>query len=446
MKETEKNVKTIHTYDEAVAYLLDIPKFTKKNTMEDTKTFLKELNLPLEHKKIIHVAGTNGKGSVCFYINNLLNAAGKKTGLFTSPHLVDIRERFRINGQMVSKEAFFQAFLVVYEKSMSKLNDPLDGYHPTFFEFLFFMAMLLFDGEEIEYIILETGLGGMLDATNSLENKALTILTRIGLDHTDYLGNTIEEVALQKAGILRKNTVALYYGDDETLTRVIEEAIDKVGAIGKSVDKNLWKDEKFRNKNIDFSYNSRYYDYIAITVPGVARYQIENISMALCAVETLLENGEMPSVESIQTVLKTSVWEGRMEEVLPNVFLDGAHNENGIGAFLDSVKEANAGRKALLFAVVSDKDYKTIIRNIVDAKVFDEIVVTGLDNSRALKTQEILQNFYECGRKEIVVIDDVEQAFRFLCEKQAENEQIYVAGSLYLVGKIKEIIGRNQND
>ena len=439
-------MRTIHTYDEAVAYLLDIPKFTKKNTMEDTKIFLKELNLSLEHKKIIHVAGTNGKGSVCFYINNLLNIAGKKTGLFTSPHLVDIRERFRINGQMVSKEAFFQAFLVVYEKSMSKFNDTLDGYHPTFFEFLFFMAMLLFDGEEIEYIILETGLGGMLDATNSLENKALTVLTRIGLDHTEYLGNTIEEVALQKAGILRKDTVALYYGDDETLTKVIEEAICKVGAIGKSVDKKLWKDVKFRDKNIDFSYNSRYYDYIAITVSGIARYQIENISMALYAVETLLDSGEMPSVEAIQEVLKTCIWEGRMEEVLPDVFLDGAHNENGIEAFLDSVKKAKTGRKSLLFAVVSDKDYKTIIRHIVNENVFDEIVVTALENSRALKTQEILQNFYECGRKEIIVIDDVEQAFAFLCEKQGENEQIYVAGSLYLVGKIKEIIGRNQND
>ena len=439
-------MRTIRTYDEAVAYLLDIPKFTKKNTMEDTKTFLKELNLPLEHKKIIHVAGTNGKGSVCFYLNNLLNSAGKNTGLFTSPHLVDIRERFRVNGEMVSKENFFEAFMIVYEKVMSKFDDTLEGYHPTFFEFLFFMAMLLFKGEEIEYIILETGLGGKLDATNSLDKKALTILTRMGLDHTEYLGNTIEEVALQKAGILRNSTKALYFGADEDLNEVLEQAIADVGAIGQCVDKNLWKDEKFRDKSIDFSYNSRYYDYIAITVPGIAVYQIENVSMALCALETLLKKEEMPSVKTIQSVLKTTVWEGRMEEVLPDVFLDGAHNENGIDAFLQSVKNAKAGKKTLLFAVVSDKDYQAMIRHIVDADVFDDIVVTGLENSRALKVQEILQKFYECGRKEIVVIDDVEQAFEFLCNKKEAGEQLYVAGSLYLVGKIKEIIGRNQND
>ena len=439
-------MRTIHTYDEAVAYLLDIPKFTKKNTMEDTKTFLKELNLPLEHKKIIHVAGTNGKGSVCFYLNNLLNSAGKNTGLFTSPHLVDIRERFRVNGEMVSKENFFEAFMIVYDKVMSKFDDTLEGYHPTFFEFLFFMAMLLFKGEEIEYIILETGLGGKLDATNSLDKKALTILTRMGLDHTEYLGNTIEEVALQKAGILRNSTKALYFGADEDLNEVLEQAIADVGAIGQCVDKNLWKDEKFRDKSIDFSYNSRYYDYIAITVPGIAVYQIENVSMALCALETLLKKEEMPSVKTIQSVLKTTVWEGRMEEVLPDVFLDGAHNENGIDAFLQSVKNAKAGKKTLLFTVVSDKDYQAMIRHIVDADVFDDIVVTGLENSRALKVQEILQKFYECGRKEIVVIDDVEQAFEFLCQKKDAEEQLYVAGSLYLVGKIKEIIGRNQND
>lgn len=439
-------MKTMHTYDEAVAYLLAIPKFTKKNTMEDTKTFLKELNLPLEHKKIIHVAGTNGKGSVCFYLNNLLNSAGKNTGLFTSPHLVDIRERFRINGEMVSKEAFLEAFLVIYDKVMSKFNDPLDGYHPTFFEFLFFMAMLLFKGGEIEYIILETGLGGMLDATNSVDKKELTMITRIGLDHTEYLGNTIEEIALQKAGILRKDTKALYFGDDADSARAIETAIHDIGAIGQSVDKKLWKDVKFRDKNIDFSYNSRYYDYIAITVSGIATYQIENISMALCALEMLLLGDEMPTVETIQEVVKSTVWEGRMEEVLPDVFLDGAHNENGICAFLESVKMTVANKKTLLFAVVSDKEYKAMIEHIVRSEVFDEIVITGLQNSRALSVQEILQNFYECGRKEIVVIDDVKQAFCSLCEKKKEGEQIYVAGSLYLVGRIKEIIGRNQND
>lgn len=439
-------MKNIQTYEEAVAYLLDIPKFTKKNTMEDTRRFLKEMNLPLHNKKVIHVAGTNGKGSVCFYLNNLLNAAKKSTGLFTSPHLVDIRERFRINGKMVTKDAFLEAFLVVYNKVMSKFEDPLDGYHPTFFEFLFFMAMLLFKGEEIEYLILETGLGGVLDATNALDQKALTAITKIGLDHTEYLGNSIEEITVQKAGILRPGTDVLYFGEDKVSSDVIKECIRKVGAIGHSVDRNLWKDIKFSNKNIDFSYKSRYYDYIAITVSGIATYQIENVSMALLAFEMLISKEDMPCVDTIREVMKDTVWPGRMEEVYTDVFLDGAHNENGICAFLDSVESVSAKKKTLLFAVVADKDYDSIIRHIVTSKLFDKIVITGLDNRRALSTQEILQKFYEYGRKEVVVIDDVEQAFKALCFEKKDGEQIYVAGSLYLVGKIKEIIGRNQND
>ncbi|MBQ8041351.1 MAG: hypothetical protein IJ274_16040, partial [Lachnospiraceae bacterium] len=267
-----------------------------------------------------------------------------------------------------------------------------------------------------------------------------------GLDHTEYLGKTIGEVAVQKAGILRKDTPALYWGDDDASAKTIENCIHSVGAIGQCVDKNKWKDEKFRDKNIDFSYNSRYYDYIAITVSGIAVYQIENVSMALCALESLLSREEMPSVQIIRDVLKQTVWPGRMEEVLLDIFVDGAHNENGICAFLDSVEQMKPAKKTLLFAVVSDKDYKAMIADIVKRNIFDEIVITGLENSRALSSQEILQNFYECGRKEIVVIDDVEQAFSSLCAKKGEGEQIFVAGSLYLVGRIKEIIGRNQND
>ncbi len=439
-------VTKIENYEQSVAYLLDIPKFTKKNTMEDTKRFLEKLQLPLKNKKIIHVAGTNGKGSVCWYLDRILNGAGKNTGLFTSPHLTDIRERFRINGHMVSKEQFFEAFLVVYHLVMSQKEDMLEGYHPTFFEFLFFMAMVLFKGEEIEYLILETGLGGALDATNALEQKTLTVITQIGLEHTEYLGNTIEEIAIQKAGILRKDTKVLYFCDYPSFSHVIENAAKNIGAIVHPVGKNVFKDVKFSNKNVDFSYNSRYYDYIAITVSGIALYQVENISMALTAAEELLSVDEMPKVECIQTIVKDTVWQGRMEEVLPGVFLDGAHNENGIEAFLESVEKTQCPHKSLLFTVVSDKDYRHIIQKIVEKHLFDRIVITQLENSRALGVQEILQTFEQCGRKEIEVIDNVEQAFHMLVDNKKSTEYVFVAGSLYLVGKIKEIIGRNQND
>lgn len=162
------------TYGAAESYIYATPKFTSKNSLEDTRRFLAHLGFPACHKKILHVAGTNGKGSVCAYLCSVLQKAGISCGMFTSPHLVSMRERFRINGKIVSEERFLWAFRKVME-ALKTLPEPLAaaGYHPTFFEFLFFMGMLLFEEAGVEYVVLETGLGGRLDATNAVERKEM---------------------------------------------------------------------------------------------------------------------------------------------------------------------------------------------------------------------------------------------------------------------------------
>ena len=158
--------KTISSYDEAVDYIFNVPRFTKKNTMDDTKSFLEKLGNPDRDLKIIHVAGTNGKGSVCAYMRSILETAGKKVAVFTSPHLVDVRERFMIDGEMISKQAFYEAFQVIYNLLNWEELEAGEGYHPTFFEYMFFIAMLVFKEAAPDFCILETGLGGRLDATN----------------------------------------------------------------------------------------------------------------------------------------------------------------------------------------------------------------------------------------------------------------------------------------
>ena len=195
--------RTISTYEEAVDYINEIPRFTTKNTMDDTRAFLHRLGDPDQSMRIIHVAGTNGKGSVCAYMRFILEAAGYRTAVFTSPHLTDIRERFVIDGEMVSEKAFLGAFLRIYDLLDAKTP------HPTFFEYLFLMAMILFSESRPDFCILETGLGGRLDATNAVSRKELAVITRIGLDHTEYLGDTLEKIAAEKAGILqdRKSVV-----------------------------------------------------------------------------------------------------------------------------------------------------------------------------------------------------------------------------------------------
>ena len=200
-------------YREAIAYILEIPKFTKKNSLEHTKDFLRILGNPEKGKKIIHVAGTNGKGSVCAYMQSLLLTEKKTVGFFTSPHLVKMNERIRIDGEEISDEMFLSTFDIVFA-AVQKMK--ADGKpHPTFFEFLFAMAMTAFADSGVEYIILETGLGGRLDATNAIDVPFLTIITSISLDHTEILGETIEEIAAEKAGILKRDVPIIYIGKEE---------------------------------------------------------------------------------------------------------------------------------------------------------------------------------------------------------------------------------------
>ena len=192
-------------YEEAVAYILDVPKFTKKNTLDNTRAVLERLGRPDRRMKLIHVAGTNGKGSVCAYLASILKAAGKKTGLFTSPHLAVINERFQMDQEMISDELFLEGFEAVMEAVHALLEERPDTFsHPTFFELLFLMGMYLFDKYGMEYAVLETGLGGRFDATNVIEKPLVSVITSISLDHTEYLGDTHALIAGEKQGSSRK--------------------------------------------------------------------------------------------------------------------------------------------------------------------------------------------------------------------------------------------------
>ena len=188
-------------YTEAVEYVLSVPKFTTKNKLENTVELMERLGRPDRKMKIVHVAGTNGKGSVCAYLSSIFESAGKKVGLFTSPHLVKINERFQINNQPISDELFLKSYEKVWEVIQDMVKDGF--YHPTYFEILFALCMVAFEREQVEYVILETGLGGRLDATNIVEHPIATILTSISLDHTEILGDTVEKIAWEKAGILK---------------------------------------------------------------------------------------------------------------------------------------------------------------------------------------------------------------------------------------------------
>lgn len=422
--------KAILTYEQAVEYILEIPKFTKKNDMCETKLFLKKLGSPEKDMKIIHIAGTNGKGSVCAYLCAVLQEAGFQTGMFTSPHLVDIRERMRINGELISKEKFLWAFLKVYEKID-------EDYHPSFFEYLFFMSVLFFKESKTDYCIMETGLGGRLDATNAAEHTEISIITKVGFDHMEYLGDTLEQIAAEKAGIIKENTPVVYYAGKPEVNAVIEKAAAEKKC--EAIPVMPMRDAicKNPNKNIDFSFHSRYYGYVKLNLTTTAFYQAENAALTVCAIETMGLSDQI-SAEQLKEGIRKAFWEGRMEQVLPGVFADGAHNEDGIDAFLNTVRQDECeGRRLLLFSVVHDKRFEEMVSKLIKSGLFTAIGTAPLSNDRAVTMKELESIFEPYKDIEKYFCSTAEEAFEKMKQLKENNDRLYVVGSLYLVGQIK---------
>ena len=486
-------------YSQIEEYILNIPKFSVNSCFEETRKFYEFLGKPGKSASIIHVAGTNGKGSTCAYMNSVLTEAGVKTGMFTSPHLVSVRERMRINYRLISEQKFVEIykkmieFVEKYNKYMRDSFDTISeedtrvsahikesstekiinkseseilftshnksiSYAPTFYEFLFFMAMIYFEEQNAEVIILETGLGGRLDATNVIDAPKVAVITEIGMDHMEYLGDTYEKIAKEKAGIIKKGSKVIYSANRQEVTAVVEEKAKEEGILCKSVE-NLEKHAiRFVDKKIDFSYQSRYYGYIPITLSTCALYQVENARLALNALEEL--DIEI-TAEAMKNGMECCKWEGRMEEILPGVFLDGAHNQDGINAFVETVKKDECqGKRWMLFSAVADKEYEIMKEALIGSGLFACVYAAPLKNSRGITKENLGELFsnnpLEKGIKReniaehkieyvfpdyvVRIVDRAYEGLEEILALKEEEDFVYVTGSLYLVGEIKEQI------
>lgn len=427
-------------YTEAEHYILNIPKFGEKHTLEDTKKLLRRVYTG-RGSRIIHVAGTNGKGSVCAYLRAVLMAAGYSVGMFTSPHLVSMRERICIGGEMISEEEFISA----YERVREIVREEAAGdaqeearLHPSFFEFVYLMAMFWFDGKKPDFIILETGLGGRLDATNSVPRKEAAVITHMGLDHTAYLGDTLPEIASEKAGIMQAGAPAIYWETDAQVASVLAKCAENLQIPSFSVSKNDYIFLKFNHKSIDFSYQSLYYDSIRLRLNTSAFYQMENAALALRTLEVVLGDGKL-SEEVMRQGIADAFWAGRMEEILPEVYVDGAHNSDGIRALLETVSQDGCTRRRLLFGVMQDKDYRYMTEEIAASGLFTDISVVSPKNMRAVEAG-ILEDVFSDTGCSVTCYESAGEALKALLSQKKEKEPVYIAGSLYLVGEIKELL------
>ena len=436
---TKKEPETF-TYEEAAAYIEEIPKFTKKHTLEHTKTFLKRLGNPAADRKIVHVAGTNGKGSVCAYLQAILMAEGKRTGFFTSPHLVSVNERIRVDNIQIDNETFLKVFRKVLKIVRQMVEDGIE--HPSYFEFLFGMGMTAFAETDVEYIILETGLGGRLDATNAIDNPALAIITSISLDHTAILGDTIEKIAGEKAGIIKPGVPVFFDGSSKKAAEVIKAKASELGVSCREVTKNAYEIQEVHRKYIAFSRRSAYDKDVIFQVPMCGCYQAMNAELALEASEYLLA-GEEIHMDRWKEALAELHWEGRMERVGAHITVDGAHNPGAMEAFVESVKaldESERGEMVLLFSAVSDKKYDQMIEYLCENLDVKAYVVTQIEDERGVPAEELADVFRRYTDRPVYCKERLEDAVRTAMNERGETGEIYCLGSLYLVGMMEKLL------
>lgn len=436
-------------FNDAVNFLYDIPKFTTKNSPEHTKDFLALLGSPQDSFATIHVAGSNGKGSVCKFLNEMLLKSGKRIGLFTSPHLVDIRERFLIDGQICSVEAFLDAYMQV--KTAAERQQENSGSYPTFFEFIFAVGMVLFHKASVDYVILETGLGGRLDATNSVTAPLLTIITSISLEHTEYLGDTIEQIAGEKAGIIKPGVPVVFDANEPSAAAVIQARAKEQNSPYYGVEKNMCHILEIKRNLIDFSLTTQYDEDTVWRVPFMAEYQVMNAALAITGMRILEEKGIVAlEDEQLYAGISHAKWQGRMEEVMTDVYLDGAHNVGGITEFLknvdllehaDDLVKTNEDKPILLFSMVKEKDYHQAIR-LLAGKMWDQVFVTTIPSQRGIPAEELQQIFAEENHLTVESVEDYRQAFDTVMKRKKSGQKVFCTGSLYFIGALKEYISR----
>ena len=418
------------TYDEALRFIHSRDCFGSNLGLLRIERLTQELQNPQKKLKYIHVGGTNGKGSTCTMLSEIMISQGYKTGLFTSPYVVDFCERMQINGSMISHNELAELTERV-KPVVEKLDE--QGICATEFEIVTAIAFLYFAQNNCDIVILEVGLGGRLDSTNVIDCPLASVITSISLDHTNVLGNSVAEIAREKCGIIKQGAVTVAYPQmDLRALEVIKEVADKkenrlyIGDFSKA---EIEKEDIF---GTCFEYKG-----LKLFVPLSGKYQVCN---AINAVETALavrENGFDVSDSSIVNGIKNARIAARMEIISssPLVLLDGGHNEGACRVLYDNLKGNVAGKITAVIGFMKDKDYESYFAQL--APIFSRIIVTTSSNPRS----ESVEMLAQCAGKycdDVIMCKDPDEAVELAFSLVTECESIVVCGSLYLAGDVRE--------
>lgn len=400
--------------------------------LQNIKTLMEKLGNPQDKLKIIHIAGTNGKGSCTSFVNSALVSQEYKVGMFTSPSIYNFEERIRINNKNIPEDKLIDLMNEVREVAETMEVFPAD------FELVTAIAFLYFYREKCDFAIMEVGLGGRLDATNVAQNPLITLITSISLDHQQFLGNTIPEIALEKAGIIKENVPLVLYSQSK-------EAMDSIIGVANSKNSKVILNDLEKIELLENTKNGQiinYKDFKNLKINLLGSHQINNATISLELLEQLRKMGFEISNESIYNGFSSVTWPCRFELVSknPDFILDGAHNIDGIEKFISSMNFYYKDNKKIgIFGVLADKDYNEMLAKIVPC--FDVFLTVRPDSDRAMESKELKERIEKLTEKKVYSFENYQDAINKAIEISKEDDVISAFGSLYFVGEVRNLLG-----
>lgn len=429
-------------YQEAIEFIHSTYKFGSKLGLQNITKLTELLGNPQESYKIIHVAGTNGKGSTSNMIHDVLMSNDYKTGLFISPYLEEFTERIQVNKKHIDKDSLARITTLVKEKIDIMLKE---GYnHPTEFEVVTAIGFKYFEEQKIDFLILEVGLGGRFDATNVVKNTLVSVITSISYDHMEYLGDTLEKIAFEKAGIIKENSNVVIYPQEENIINTIKD-------IAKNKNASVYETDKKNIEKIKGNLTGQWFKYLKtdifnlpeVKINFLGEHQLYNTLTALRALEIIKESGYNVTEEGIIKGLDSCRFAGRFEilKTNPVIVLDGGHNINGIEYFAKAVKENFKGHKIILFfGMLKDKNPEDVLSFIMP--LCKEVYTLTPNNPRAMKSTELADLIRKHSDLKATPLDEYSEIIPIV-KSIDENEYVAFVGSLYMIGNVRTLLKKH---
>ncbi len=409
-------------YKKALDYINSDDKRGHTGSLDNISRLLDALGNPHNKLKFVHVTGTNGKGSTSNFIAAILKESGYNVGLFTSPHILQINERIKLNQQEITNNDFGK-YMEIVKEAIDKLD-----FIPTYFEILVALGLVYFADKNADIVVLEVGIGGAKDPTNIVKNTMVSVITPIGLDHKDRLGNTVEEVAFEKSGIIKENSKVISYNNVESVNKIFSD---------KAMEKNS-PITFFDPSNVDIIYSdlsgSRFkYEDITYDLNMLGEHQIYNAVMAIITVKAL---GFESDQKAVYNALKNATWLGRMTVVSknPTFIIDGAHNEHGFAALLKNLKSLNKPSIILGLGIMKDKEIGINLEQLT--KLAKIVLFIKSEYERAMPEEELSDLFSDIKFK---TFSNISESIDYALEISDKDDVIIFTGSLYVAGELISI-------